>query len=69
MSFTPSERDTSSNGPVNLESRSRIRNRRLPNRSPSARLRACCVTHAGVGVSGDAAVSTRRDGTSIAKST
>ena len=47
--FTPSERKTSSNGRENLASRSRIENRMPRSPSPTARFRACWVTHAESG--------------------
>jgi hypothetical protein len=45
--------NTASNDPANLESRSRIRNRKAPVRSPRSitRLRAICVVHPAVGCS------------------
>jgi hypothetical protein len=69
MILTPSERNTSSNAPVNLESRSRIRNRTPRSRSPTAKLGACWVIHAESGFAVTPRTSTRRDATSIAKST
>jgi hypothetical protein len=51
ITLAPSERKTSSNGPTNLVSRSRMRNRMAVGRSSSSivRLRACWVTHAASG--------------------
>src|SRR5512132_2202914 len=69
MTWTPSVRNTSSNGPENLASRSRIRNRLSPTRSPTARSRACCVTHPESGLPVTPSTCTRRDPTSIANST
>lgn len=66
--FTPSVRKTSSNGPENFESRSRIRNRTPYTRSP-ARFRACCVTQAEWGFAVTPRRCTRRDPSSRANNT
>jgi hypothetical protein len=49
MMRTPSVRSTSSNGPENLASRSRRRNRTPERRSSMARFLACWLTHAESG--------------------
>jgi hypothetical protein len=69
MIHTPSERNTSSKGPENFESRSRIRKQVPASRSPTTRLRACWVTHADSGLRVTPRTCTRRDPSSIANST
>jgi len=54
MTRTPSARSTASNGPQNLASRSRRRNRTPESRSSMARFRACSGDPRRVGVRGDA---------------
>jgi hypothetical protein len=65
----PSVRNTSSKERENFESRSRIRNLTPRSRSPTATLRACWVTQAESGFLVRPKTWTRRDPSSIAKST
>ena len=65
----PSERKTSSKGPGNFESRSRITKRIPSNRSPIARLRARWVTHAESGFLVTPRTCTRREPRWTANST
>jgi len=67
----PSLVNTSSNMVVYLVSRSRIKNRNFPARSPRSaiRLRACCATHSPLGWVVTPRMCTRRVAISIRNST
>src|SRR5450756_2008728 len=65
MTRTPSARSTASNGPQNLASRSRRRNRTPARRSSMARFLACPVTHPESGCAVTPATCTRDVGETV----
>jgi hypothetical protein len=69
MILAPSERNTSSKGRENLVSRSRITKWTPRSRSPTARLRACWLTHAESGFVVTPRTCTRRVAMRIANNT